>query len=184
MNIYVNKDCQLGSLCVVSDKKESLLVEEGLCYLVEIDTVPEDVINNYGNYSYVDGGFVETKDVVVELTPEQLEDYFSLKLQKHNKNLPTILSYIKLSDEEKSLITKSSDYLKSSDIDDSGLWLRSDELIQKYVDLLSFTNGDLSFVPPLEVIKDGLFLVNGHHRLEAIKIYNKDTDIPINFVTQ
>ena len=66
MNVYVNKDLEL-SLCVVSEAPLDFLCDgsnfdsdEQHCDHYELADVPQDVIDNYKNYSYVEGAFIET----------------------------------------------------------------------------------------------------------------------------
>lgn len=59
MNVYVNKDDE-KSICVVLDRYEESLTNEGVCDLFQNVEVPEEVQSNYGDYSYIDNEFVLT----------------------------------------------------------------------------------------------------------------------------
>lgn len=178
MNLYVNKD-YCSSIRIITNKDRSPLVESGFCNVFNVE-VPKEVQSNYGDYSYIGGEFIKTADVPMPpMNADEQEIFINEKIDRHNKNLPNILATLKLTDEEKSLVSKPSNFMNLSDIDASGTWIRSDELIQKYVDLLRFSAGDMSFFPPLEVNKEHNFLMNGHHRYLALTEYFKDTDISV-----
>jgi len=59
MNVYVNRDDEL-SLCVVSAERQDFLVNENLADHYEVSDVPQEVIDNYNSYSFVEGSFIET----------------------------------------------------------------------------------------------------------------------------